>query len=340
MSGVPYSDAAELDFTMVRAALVRRLGGIAYAYVWSRIHYRCKEPWYSCVEDETGRWWCVTQDVIAEETGMTVDAVRHALKSLSDGGFIETARHQRGGNYDRTCSYRVVFSDDHAPSSGTSTGSTRGAPQAVDLPDEEAGDVPLHSLEENLLEVVHATTQASTPRKPQKKSNFQGREPDDETSSAGEDAPALGSDPTARQENLRKAATSGTTGGGLAERLKRGLELQGMHVTASAVARTLNADFALPRGPSRELQREMVDLFIRNHAQYTPNDKLPAWQRFLAQRSSIAVDAKAILARRARAEKEIGANPEDDAAWFAQADIDMAERRKKEAEKDELLRQH
>jgi len=193
---------------------------------------------------------------------------------------------------------------------------------------------PLHKkniYQKNILPSGGEEDQKNTRRKDlageetPKTSNFQHRVSDDETSSpSGESAPALGSDPSARQENLRKAAASGVTGGGLAERLKRGLEPQGMHVTASAVKRTLNADFALQHGPSRELQREMVDLFIRNHEHYTPNDKIAPWQRFLSQRDSIAVDAKAILAARARDTRYSDYDPEDDAAYFAESDARRA----------------
>jgi len=276
------------------------------------------------------------------------DAVQASLHELEEFGYLRRDRiHDDQGRY-KSMHYVLrdpwveleEVPDTENPSMALTSENTETPRTDSPCVAEPQVAEPLHKkniYQKNILSSGGEEDQKNTRRKnlageeTPKKRKLQGREPDDETSPAGEDAPALGSDPSARKENLRKAAASGVTGGGLAERLKRGLEPQGMRVTVRAVARTLNDDFALQHGPSRGLQREMVDLFIRNHEQYTPDYKIAPWQRFLAQRDSIAVDAKAILAARARDTRYSDYDPEDDAAYFAESDARRA-LQKKEAE--------
>lgn len=107
-AGVPVAETTAPDFIMVRAALVRRLGGANEALVWTRIDYRvnAKTPPYV---DLTGTaWWPATRDDLADETGLSPDQAKRAVQSLVDAGFIEATEHRLGGNYDRTKSYRTV----------------------------------------------------------------------------------------------------------------------------------------------------------------------------------------------------------------------------------------
>ncbi len=292
--------------------------------------------------------WRVSMRTLAAHRAEGRDAIAHAVRDLETAGYLQREQVVTAGRF-AGMNYVLCDPWDDPPSApmteNQSTGLTCGnaEPPWTDSQQPESRE-PVESphkknrKKKNIsLPTEEKEDQKNTRRgnlasgDTRKRSDYQSRVAGDATSSEGAESPACGANPTARQESLRKAAAAGTTGGGLAERLKRGLEPQGMHVTASAVARTLNADFALPHGPSRELQREMVDLFIRNHAQYTPNDKIAPWQRFLAQRDSIAVDAKAILAARARDTRYSDYDPEDDAAYFAESDA-RRELQKKEAE--------
>lgn len=332
MTGVPVDEATAPDFIMVRAALVRRLGGTSPAFVWSRIHYRCAEAGYNRVEDPTGRWWSATQAVIAEETGMTLDAVRHAIKGLTDGGYIESKRHQQGGNYDRTRSYRVLLSD---PSSGTSPGCTRDAPQAGYIPDEEAGYVPLHSLEENLGEVVHAssaTTQEPTPRK---KTKWADRESDDETTSDSSDQPRpLGAPPRKTTQEAKDIAESrGTSGNGLALRFQRGMDASGAvgnHTDVSILRGKIN-EMHLKKVPWPVLA-EMVRLFTENPSAYTPpGSSRKAWVQFLASSETLRVHATRIVDTQ-HPQNEM--TPEEDDAWQREQHLGVYETEQDRAERE------
>lgn len=79
----------------------------------------------------------------------------------------------------------------------------------------------------------------------------------------------------------------------------------------------------------------MVDLFLGARERYTGQIDLEPFRVFLYRKAALAADAEKKIKARPKVY-----TPEDDAAWFAQADADMAERRKREAEEDELLRQH
>ena len=83
---------------MVRASLVRFLGGTDNAVLWARIDYRGK-----------GDWWRATLDDIAEETGMSRDQIQRAVNKLIDLGVIEREKLRQGGISDHTYSYRVVI---------------------------------------------------------------------------------------------------------------------------------------------------------------------------------------------------------------------------------------
>lgn len=108
--GVPAALATATDFMMVRAALVRHLGGGNQTLVFTRIQWRCETPGAGRVPDETGLWWQATLACLSEETGLSLSAVRTALKNLESAGAIESKKHHLGGNIsDQTLSYRPIW---------------------------------------------------------------------------------------------------------------------------------------------------------------------------------------------------------------------------------------
>ncbi|MFP7833102.1 hypothetical protein [Marisediminicola sp. LYQ134] len=110
MSGVPIDQVTARDFIMVRAELVRTVGGANNALVWTRIEYRCAPNNDGIYTDPDGTlWWPVSRDELAVETGLTSDQVRRSLEHLVDAGFLASTEHRRGGNYDRTKSYRPII---------------------------------------------------------------------------------------------------------------------------------------------------------------------------------------------------------------------------------------
>jgi hypothetical protein len=109
VTGVPRELATAPDFIMVRAALVEALGGANEALVWHRVDFRCSETGKPFRDASGEPWWPASYGEIAESTGLSSDQVKRALVKLEAGGFLESTEHRRGGNYDRTKSYRPVF---------------------------------------------------------------------------------------------------------------------------------------------------------------------------------------------------------------------------------------
>jgi hypothetical protein len=92
------------DFTMVRAELVRALGGDANAaLVLTRIHWR--------LEREPGDRWRGSFAQIADETGLSPTQVKRTVAKLRDAGHLETIEEHMDGAWDHTLSYRVILSD-------------------------------------------------------------------------------------------------------------------------------------------------------------------------------------------------------------------------------------
>jgi DNA-binding MarR family transcriptional regulator len=108
VSGVPAHLLTAHDFISVRPGLSRLLGGMDAAGVLTLIDFRSGPGSPLAVEHDGVRWWTANLKTISEDTGLTVDQVRGALKKLLDGGFIERAKHQQSGRYDQTYSYRTV----------------------------------------------------------------------------------------------------------------------------------------------------------------------------------------------------------------------------------------
>lgn len=104
--GVPIDEITAKDFIMVRAALVKRLGGANEALVWSRVFYRCDEDSRVAHDTDTGRWWAATYDVVGAETGLSAKQARTALDRLVAGGFLLAEQHRLRTNYDQTYSYQ------------------------------------------------------------------------------------------------------------------------------------------------------------------------------------------------------------------------------------------
>lgn len=109
--GVPLAESTAADFMMVRAALVRRLGGANEALVWTRIDFRLQAKTPPHVDADGVAWWPATREELAEETGLSPDQAKRAVQSLIDRGFIEATEHRLGGNYDRTKSYRTLVQE-------------------------------------------------------------------------------------------------------------------------------------------------------------------------------------------------------------------------------------
>lgn len=102
-NGVPFAEATAKDFMMVRAKLVKRLGGADQALVWSRIFYRCDEDSRVADERDGAYWWKASHGVLSEETGLSEKQARTAVEDLVKHGFLE--RSNFGG---RTFSYKPV----------------------------------------------------------------------------------------------------------------------------------------------------------------------------------------------------------------------------------------
>jgi hypothetical protein len=109
VAGVPADEVTADDFIMVRAALVRRLGGANEALIWTRIHYRIGRDSQAAHETESGRWWSASYGAIGDEVGLSAKQTRTAIDNLVAGGFLLTEQHRLSGNYDQTYSYQTVI---------------------------------------------------------------------------------------------------------------------------------------------------------------------------------------------------------------------------------------
>jgi hypothetical protein len=139
--GVPIDEVTAKDFIMVRAALVRRLGGANEAIVWSRVFYRCDVDSRVAHDTETGRWWAATYDVVAAETGLSSKQARTALERLVADGFLTAEQHRLKSNYDQTYSYQPQVlggqMDVPAGADEDAQGGDSGLPSGADAPSSE-----------------------------------------------------------------------------------------------------------------------------------------------------------------------------------------------------------
>lgn len=115
---------------MVRAKLVREVGGANEALVWARVYFRVGSDSAIAYEQDGERWWAASYEALSDETGLSVKQVRTAIDSLVKGEFL--VREQHAG-YDRTSSYRPVV---HLPSGadGTARLGTFHVPERADVP--------------------------------------------------------------------------------------------------------------------------------------------------------------------------------------------------------------
>ena len=121
------------DFIGVRAGLVAALGNDANAaLVLTRIAYRTEGGWHESHEADGRWWWRATYETLADETGLTRDQVKRALRVLLNAGWIEGRAFMHEGAYDRTQSYSITAPDDRADSPDERAGS----------PDEDRADSP------------------------------------------------------------------------------------------------------------------------------------------------------------------------------------------------------
>lgn len=155
---------AAVDFTMLRAELVRTLGGDATAaLVLTRIHWRAER-------EAEGEWWRGSAGEIADETGLSEDQVNRSVKKLRLAGHLETTEAHREGAWDRTLSYRLVWSESsHTAQSRDDTAKSRPVPpaksRAVPSPSKTYKNKELHTedrearIEAWLRSVADATWQ-------------------------------------------------------------------------------------------------------------------------------------------------------------------------------------
>jgi hypothetical protein len=109
-TGVLPSEVTAGDFMLVRAALVRRVGGANEALVWARVFFRTAEESAVAHATESGRWWAASYDTVGAETGLSTKQARGALESLVSKGFLLAEQHRLRNNYDQTYSYQPVVS--------------------------------------------------------------------------------------------------------------------------------------------------------------------------------------------------------------------------------------
>jgi len=151
---------------------------------------------------------------------------------------------------------------------------------------------------------------------------------DDETSDPDGESRAVVGTPgrKSRAERDRVAEERARSGAGLALRLKHGLEAAGVpgETNVGWLAKRLVAENK--SGRSWELLREMVDLFLGARERYTSNADIEPFRMFLNRKVALAADAEKMIKARPKV-----FTPEDDAAWWAEADANRA-RRQKEAE--------
>ncbi len=105
---IPASAFGPGDFMMIRAELVRIVGGPGEALVAALLYWRAREGSPYAYERDGEWWWNASQGDIVDATGLTLDQVRRAGRVLTEQGMIDTARHQLKGIQDRSYSYRVV----------------------------------------------------------------------------------------------------------------------------------------------------------------------------------------------------------------------------------------
>lgn len=120
MTGVPREEVTAADFILVRAALVKRLGGANQALVWARIHFRCSDGTHRHIDEAGIPWWPASSALIGEEVGLSEKQVDRATKDLRDGGYVESVEHRIRGNWDHTKSWRPLVYDGSpdSPNSG------------------------------------------------------------------------------------------------------------------------------------------------------------------------------------------------------------------------------
>lgn len=119
-NGVPISEATAKDFMMVRAALVRRLGGADAALVWARIYYRCDSDSRVAHEVDGEMWWRASHADLAKETGLSEKQARTAIDALVTGGFVERAQHGGRVYSYRTVTYLPIWADTESADMGRS----------------------------------------------------------------------------------------------------------------------------------------------------------------------------------------------------------------------------
>jgi len=159
--GVPVELVTHYDYIVVRASLIRLVGGATEAIVWARINFRCQVQSLTAYEwDDGERWWPASFAVIAEETGLSPKQCRTATDHLVRDGFLLAEKHHLRSAYDQTLSYRPVIrgnTDVPVRAGGVQEGNS-------DVP--QGADVPLfEELQEVTVSVGFAEFYMAYPRK-------------------------------------------------------------------------------------------------------------------------------------------------------------------------------
>jgi hypothetical protein len=146
--GVPVDEVTAKDFIMVRAALVKRLGGANEALVWSRIEYRTNSAKDAHEADEK-LWWAASYEVVADETGLSRDQVKRAVAKLVESGFLLAEKHHgsvQTMSYSPVILHRAESPDGVVPSGEIALSIGRNRP----MTGAESPDAPLFKKKEEV----------------------------------------------------------------------------------------------------------------------------------------------------------------------------------------------
>lgn len=102
-------------FAQVSWDMVKECGGdVVLAVIFDWIAFKCDAS-YDGVQRDGEVWYPVTVAGLAERTNMSPKVIRRALDELEALGHLESAMLRLDGPYDRTKSYRPLWTDESAP---------------------------------------------------------------------------------------------------------------------------------------------------------------------------------------------------------------------------------
>lgn len=234
--------------------------------------------------------WTVRAEELAASHAEGRDAVLTAMEHLELAGYMVRRRYQNSRGhwqqecvvYDRPVDRNLVDNHDRERVSRARS-SGAGEPGPLTRTDDQGL---------NTKENTRGAARRRDTGRP--KGSFQPKEADDTTASSDEPA-ALGSSPRpSRSQRDETAATRGTSGVGLAMRLRSQLETNGatgemLNVNVAALGKQLTS--ARKRGTSWEVLAKAVELYAKNPTRYTGRDAVKGWTGFLAALPKLVDDA-------------------------------------------------